>query len=129
MNVPVHLGENVKAGQILAQMHSHEVHDSRADRRQAVAELDRVKVMAEQALRVRDRTRRLFELKAASREQLEAAETQYKSAQLGVSTAQAGVDKANAHSPSFWKFPWVTPLHPLNQMQTEFRSKLLRLAR
>jgi membrane fusion protein, heavy metal efflux system len=105
VSVPVHLGENVKAGQILAQMHSHEVHDSRADRRQAVAELDRVKVMAEQALRVRDRTRRLFELKAASREQLEAAETQYKSAQLGVSTAQAGVDKANAHLTEFLEVP------------------------
>ena len=52
VGVPVHLGESVSAGQILAQMHSHEVHDSRADRRQAVAELDRVKVMAEQAMRV-----------------------------------------------------------------------------
>jgi membrane fusion protein, heavy metal efflux system len=105
VSVPVHLGESVKAGQILAQMHSHEVHDSRADRRQAVAELDRVNVMAEQALRVRDRTRRLFELKAASREQLEAAETQYKSAQLSVSTAQAGVDKANAHLTEFLEVP------------------------
>jgi cobalt-zinc-cadmium efflux system membrane fusion protein len=73
VNVPVHLGDFVKAGQILAQMHSHEVHDSRADQKQAMAELDRVKVMAEQALRVRDRTRRLYDLKAASREQLEAA--------------------------------------------------------
>jgi cobalt-zinc-cadmium efflux system membrane fusion protein len=105
VSVPVHLGETVKAGQILAQMHSHEVHDSRADRRQAVAELDRVKVMAEQALRVRDRTRRLFDLKAASREQLEAAETQYKSALLSVSTAQAGVDKANAHLTEFLEVP------------------------
>ena len=105
VSVPVHLGETVKAGQILAQMHSHEVHDSRADRRQAVAELDRVNVMAEQALRVRDRTRRLFELKAASREQLEAAETQSKSAQLSVSTAQAGVDKANAHLTEFLEVP------------------------
>ena len=44
-------------------------------------------------------------MKAASREQLEAAETQYKSAQLSVSTAQAGVDKANAHLTEFLEVP------------------------
>ncbi len=72
--VAVNLGDKVEAGQIVAQMHSHEVHDSRATRRQAVAELNRLKLLGEQALRVRDRTQRLFDLKAASREQLEAAE-------------------------------------------------------
>lgn len=103
--VPVNLGDRVKAGQIVAQMHSHEVHDSRATRRQAVAELNRLKLLAEQSLRVRDRTQRLFDLKAASREQLEAAETQYRAAQLSVSTAQAEVDKAEFHLTEFLEVP------------------------
>jgi len=103
--VAVNVGDKVKAGQIVAQMHSHEVHDSRATRRQAVAELNRLKLLAEQSLRVRDRTQRLFDLKAASREQLEAAETQYRAAQLSVSTAQAEVDKADFHLTEFLDVP------------------------
>jgi cobalt-zinc-cadmium efflux system membrane fusion protein len=102
---PVHLGDSVQAGEVIAQMHSHEVHDSRASRRQAVAEKEKLKVVAEQALRVRDRTRRLFELKAASREQVEAADTQYRSAQLNVSNAQAEVDKTEAHLTEFLDVP------------------------
>jgi cobalt-zinc-cadmium efflux system membrane fusion protein len=105
VDVPVHLGDIVNAGQVIAQMHSHEVHDSRANRRQAVGELERLKVMAEQALRVRDRTKRLFDLKAASREQLEAADTQYRSALLSVSNAQAEVDKTEAHLTEFLDVP------------------------
>ncbi len=107
--VPVHLGELVKAGQLVAQMHSHEVHDARASRRQAIAELERLKVMAEQAGRVRARTQRLFELKAASREQLEAADTQARSAQLSVTNAQAEVDKAETHITEFLEVPLDTP--------------------
>jgi cobalt-zinc-cadmium efflux system membrane fusion protein len=103
--VPVHLGDVVSEGQVIAQMHSHEVHDSRANRRQALAEIERVKVLAEQALRVRDRTKRLFDLKAASREQLEAADTQYRSAQLSILNAQAEVDKTEAHLTEFLDVP------------------------
>jgi cobalt-zinc-cadmium efflux system membrane fusion protein len=103
--VPVHLGDVVQAGQVIAQMHSHEVHDARADHRQAVTELERLKILADQAQRVRDRTKRVFDLKAASREQLEAAETQYRSAQLSIANAQASVDKTEAHITEFLDVP------------------------
>lgn len=99
--VPVRMGEIVKAGQIVAQMHSHEVHDARAVRRQAVAELEKLKVLSEQAQRVLNRTRRLYDLKAASREQLEAAETQHRSAQFSVTNAEAEVQKTEAHLTEF----------------------------
>jgi cobalt-zinc-cadmium efflux system membrane fusion protein len=99
--VPVRLGDFVKASQVVARMHSHEVHDSRANRRQALSELARTKVLAEQAMRVRDRTRRLFDLKAASREQLEAADTQYQNARLSVDTADAEADKTKMHLTEF----------------------------
>jgi cobalt-zinc-cadmium efflux system membrane fusion protein len=105
VSVPVHLGDTVKAGQIVARMHSHEVHDSQANRRQSLSELSRSRVLAEQASRVRDRTRRLFDLKAASREQLEAAETQYESAKLSVDTAQAEADKTRMHLTEFLEVP------------------------
>ena len=105
VSVPVRLGESIKAGQVVAQMHSHAVHDARADRRQAVAELEKLKVIAEQARRVRDRTRRLFELKAASKEQLEAAETQSRSSEFSVTNAEAEVQKADSHLTEFLEVP------------------------
>lgn len=105
VSVPVHLGDTVKAGQVVALMHSHDVHDSRANRRQAVAELERLKVLAEQARRVRDRTKRLLDLKAASQEQMEAAETQIRSAQLSVTNAEAEVQRTETHLREFLDVP------------------------
>lgn len=101
VSVPVHLGETVRAGQVVIEMHGHEVHEARANRRQALAELESRQVLAEQALRVRDRTRRLFDLKAASKEQLEAAGTQYRTAVIGVENAQTEVRKVEAHLTEF----------------------------
>lgn len=103
--MPVKLGDRVAAGQVVAQMHSHMVHDARADRQQALAELDRLKVLAEQARRVRDRTQRLVDLKAASREQMEAAETQLRSADLSVRNAEAELRKAETHITEFLDVP------------------------
>ena len=103
--VPVHLGDVVQSGQVIAQMHSHEVHDARADHRQAVAELERLKILAEQAKRVRDRTKTVYDLKAASREQLETAETQYRSAQLSITNAEAQLQKTETHITEFLEVP------------------------
>lgn len=105
VSMPVKLGDSVRSGQVLAQMHSHMVHDARADRQQALAELDRLKVLAEQARRVRDRTQRLLDLKAASREQMEAAETQLRSSELSVRNAEAELRKAETHITEFLDVP------------------------
>lgn len=104
-SVPVTLGQTVEAGQVVANLHSHEVHDARADQRKATTELEKWKVMLEQARRVRDRTKRLFDLKAASREQLEAAETQYRSAELGVTNAEAELHRMETHITEFLEVP------------------------
>lgn len=109
VSVPFRLGDTVRIGQVVARMHSHEVHDARATHRQAVAELNRLTVLAEQALKVKERTQRLFDLKAASREQLEAAETQYRGAQLNVSAAQAEVEKAEFHLTEFLEVSLADP--------------------
>ena len=128
VSVPVHLGESVKAGQILAQMHSHEVHDSRADRRQAVAELDRVNVMAEQALRVRDRTRRLFELKAASRDNWRQQKHNTKAPNSACLPRRLEWIKPMRILRNFWRCRFTMKVLRARPMQTESRSKLLQPA-
>jgi multidrug efflux pump subunit AcrA (membrane-fusion protein) len=105
VDVPVHVGDVVRKDQVLARMHSHEVHDSRATYRQTTAALRQQQILAEQALRVRDRTKRLFDLKAASREQLEAAETQVRSTQMSVADAEAEVEKAKFHLVEYLEVP------------------------
>jgi membrane fusion protein, heavy metal efflux system len=105
LTVLARVGDKVKTGQVLAVVHSHDVHDARAKYRQAVAELQRQKALAEQATTVRDRTRRLFDLRAASREQLDAAETAYQSARTGIISAQAEVEKAKIHLVDFLDVP------------------------
>jgi cobalt-zinc-cadmium efflux system membrane fusion protein len=105
LSVPVRVGDLVRRGQPLAVLHSHEIHDARATLRQATAELARHKVLQQQARAVRDRTRRLFDLRAASREQLESAETMYLSATNSVNAAQADVDKATFHITDYLEVP------------------------
>lgn len=103
--VPVGIGDPIRKGQVLAVLHSHQVHDARATYRQAVAELQRQKTLAGQALSVRDRTKRLFDLRAASREQLDAAETMYQSINASVRNAEAEVEKAEFHLTDFLEVP------------------------
>ncbi len=116
VSVPVHLGDIVRPGQVVALMHSHDVYDARASRRQANVELDRLKALADQALRIRNRTQRLLDLKAASREQMEAAETAYQSAQLSVANAQAEVDKADFHLRHFLDVSLKESLSPNGEL-------------
>jgi multidrug efflux pump subunit AcrA (membrane-fusion protein) len=105
----VRVGDQVQKGQILAMVHSHEVHDARALYRRAVVELGQLETSAAQALIMRDRTRRLFDLRAASREQLEAAEAQHKKATSAVTAAKGEVDKAVIHLTDYLEVPLEVP--------------------
>lgn len=98
-------GDPVKAGEVLAWMHSDDVHNTRAVYRQNLDELQRRKVLSEHARRVRDRTKRLFDLKAASREQLEAAETELRNTEHAVSTAEIEIAKEKTHLTEFLEVP------------------------
>jgi multidrug efflux pump subunit AcrA (membrane-fusion protein) len=99
--VLVGVGDRVTRGQPLARVHSHEVHEARATYQLAKADLERQRMLADQAQRVRDRARRLFELKAASREQVEAAETGFRDATIAIANAQTALDKARVHITEF----------------------------
>jgi cobalt-zinc-cadmium efflux system membrane fusion protein len=98
-------GDRVKAGQVLARMHSHEIHESRAAYQKALGELSRLRTVAAHALRMRDRTRRLYELKFASQEQLEQAETELKSAQTAVHNAETELERTRLHLTEFLGIP------------------------
>jgi membrane fusion protein, heavy metal efflux system len=99
------VGDAVRAGQVLAYMHSHDVHESRAAYRRAVAELARLQSVEAFARRSRDRARRLLELKAASQEQAELAESELRNAQGAVANAETELEKARLHLVEFLEVP------------------------
>ncbi|MFB3825745.1 MAG: efflux RND transporter periplasmic adaptor subunit [Bryobacteraceae bacterium] len=94
-------GDPVREGQVMARMHSHDIHEARAEYRKAVARLAEAKSGHDFAERARDRARRLLELKAASQEQVEHAETALRSAQSAVASAQVEVERTRAHLVEF----------------------------
>lgn len=110
-NILVNPGDDVRQGQTLARMHSHDIHESRAQYRKAVAELTRLEAVQTQAQRMRDRVRRLYQLKAASLEQTEMAETELNNAQTAVSNGKVEVERTKRHLTEFLQIPADTPEH------------------
>lgn len=102
-------GDRVEAGQVLARMYSHDIHEARAEYQRAVSELDRLKANLDYARRVRERTRRLYELKAASLQQLEQAESEYKNAQAAVAHGEVELERTRRHLTDFLKVPIDVP--------------------
>ena len=101
VKVLVNPGDRVAAGQVLARMHSHAVHDGRADYRKALTELARAKSAESYAAQMRDRAKRLYGLKAAALEQVERTEAEVKQAQSAVTQAETEVDRAKTHLVDF----------------------------
>jgi membrane fusion protein, heavy metal efflux system len=90
-------GDVVQKGQLLAQMHSHDIHESRALYKRAKADLARAEGMEKYQEGVRDRAKRLLELRAGSVAQLEQTETALKNAQTDVHNAEIEVDRTRSH--------------------------------
>jgi cobalt-zinc-cadmium efflux system membrane fusion protein len=101
-------GDAVAYSQVLARLHSHEIHESRAAYTRALAELGRVRSSLAYAGRLRDRARRLLELKAASVEQLEHAEAEVRNAETAVRNAEVDVDRTRRHLSEFLGIPAET---------------------
>jgi cobalt-zinc-cadmium efflux system membrane fusion protein len=105
VEVKAGVGDRVQAGQVLARLFSEGVHEARAAYVKALAQLERARSQATYAREVRDRTRRLFALKAASRQQVESAENALTSAEASLADARAEVRKARAHLTEFFGLP------------------------
>ena len=111
VSVTAHPGDRIKEGQVLARMHSHDIHESRAEYRKAVAELARLRMGVAAAIRIRDRARRLYDLKAGSLEQAEHAEVELRNAEAAAANAQVEVDRTRVHLTEFLGVPASTEDH------------------
>jgi cobalt-zinc-cadmium efflux system membrane fusion protein len=98
-------GDRVRRGQVLARMHSHDIIESRAEYRRAVADLEKLKSAETYALRARDRARRLHALKAASLEQVEHAENELRQAQAAAANGAVEVERTRLHLTDFLQIP------------------------
>ncbi len=94
-------GDAVTAGQVLALIHTHEVHDGRADYRKALNEVSRARAAETHAKQMRDRAKRLYDLKAAALEQVERGEAEVKNAQAAVELALTELERVKAHLVDF----------------------------
>jgi cobalt-zinc-cadmium efflux system membrane fusion protein len=95
--VYANLGDYVYTGQILARMHSHDVHDARAAYQIALADRARLESANALAQTEYDRTQRLYALKAVSLEQTQIAHQQLISAQTEASNARTAVIRERTH--------------------------------
>jgi cobalt-zinc-cadmium efflux system membrane fusion protein len=95
--VYANLGDFVHKGQILARMHSHEVHDARAAYQIAVADSARLESAQALAQVEYDRTQRLYGLKAVSLEQTQIAHQELVNAQTEVTNARTAVNRERTH--------------------------------
>ncbi|MEP7364000.1 MAG: efflux RND transporter periplasmic adaptor subunit [Acidobacteriota bacterium] len=97
VRILVKLGDRVKAGQVLARLHSHDVHEARAEYAKAKSELERSKAALAISERARDRAKKLLDLKAGSLDQLERAEAELLGTQAAVRTAEVDVRRTETH--------------------------------
>jgi cobalt-zinc-cadmium efflux system membrane fusion protein len=97
LRVAANTGDRVASGQVLARMHSHDIHESRALYRKAVAELAHAQAQEAYSTRTRDRAKRLHALKAASLEQVEHAEAELRGAQTTRANAEVEVERTRRH--------------------------------
>ena len=91
------LGDYVHKGQVLARVHSHEVHDARAQYQTALSEVSRLQAAAALAQRNYERMQTLLSLKAASVQQTEQARQELVSAQAAFKEGQIEVQRERIH--------------------------------
>ena len=95
--VYANLGDFVQQGQILAGVHSHEVHEVRAAYQIARSDLSRAESAAALAQKNYERAERLYSIKAGSLADVERTRQELASAQTAVRNEQIGVEKERIH--------------------------------
>src|SRR3984893_9726922 len=91
------LGDYVQKGQVLARMHSHELHEARAQYQTSLSELNRLQATTALAQRNYDRMQTLLALKAASIQQTEQARQELLNAQTALHDGEIAVDRDRTH--------------------------------
>jgi cobalt-zinc-cadmium efflux system membrane fusion protein len=95
--VYVNLGDFVREGQILARMHSHDVHDARAAYQTSRTNLSRAQGAAGLAQKNYERAQRLYSLKAGSLGEVDRARQELANAEAAVRDEQIELEKERIH--------------------------------
>src|SRR5438876_1666753 len=95
--VDVGLGDFVREGQILARMHSHDVHDVRAAYQTSRTDLSRAQAAAALAQINYERAERLYSLKAGSLAEVERARQELANTEAAVRDQQIELEKERIH--------------------------------
>ena len=99
------IGARVHRGTVLARLHSHSVHETRAALDSATAEIRRQQDLVEYRTRMRDRMQRLIDLKSASPQELERAQSDLRSAQTDLQNARINQQKETTHLADLLRIP------------------------
>ncbi len=123
------VGDRVRSGQVLAEMHSHVVHDAWADYRKAVAERRRRETEQTFARQSEERAKRLLAEKAISRQELQRSEADRVAADEQLDMARTEVRRAeealehygvtNAEDPSGESGEYIPVRSPLQGVVLE----------
>ncbi len=97
LDVSVKVGDRVRQGQVLAKMHTHEVHEAEAEWFKAQAEFKQRQTEAAFAKSAVERAERLLQAKAISQHELDKARLEYQSAEQEIQRAEAEVERARGH--------------------------------
>jgi membrane fusion protein, heavy metal efflux system len=95
--VDAKVGDMVRSGEVLARMHSHEVHDTRAAYQQSVAALDEAQTQESVAKKALTRAQNLFHLQAISSGQVDQASADLARATAMVLSSEASVEREKTH--------------------------------
>ncbi|MBM3784581.1 MAG: efflux RND transporter periplasmic adaptor subunit [Acidobacteria bacterium] len=101
MRLFANVGDRVGKGQVLARIHSHEIHEARSEYQKAKVELARLETQRAFAEKARDRVKRLLDLKAASVEQVELAERDVRNAAAAIESSRAELKRTRLHIEEF----------------------------
>jgi cobalt-zinc-cadmium efflux system membrane fusion protein len=113
--VYANLGDYVHKGEVLARMHSHDVHEAQAAYAMAVAEKSRLQ-SAESLAQVNfDRMQRLYALRAASVEQTEQARQELVNAKTALENGQTDVVRSKTHLEENLGIPADLPANAKNE--------------
>ncbi len=97
LEVHAKVGDVVRKGQVLAKMHTHEVHEAEAEWFKAQAELKQRQTQAGFAKAALERAERLLQAKAISQHEVDKARLEYQAAQEEIKRAEAEVERARGH--------------------------------
>lgn len=105
VSVHARVGDAVQTNQVLARIHTHDVHESRAAYKRAQAELARAEAAEAHARRLHARAERLFALKAMSQQEVEIATAELRNTQAAVQNAKTELERERLHLLEYLEIP------------------------